>query len=103
MDYASGPEAAAIQWLEPSQTTGGRHPFLLTQSETVYARSWIPCQDTPSNRVTSSATVRVPPGLTALMSAVNPTEPTEDGESLALSHNIGGHPTACGITILGMR
>lgn len=79
IDYETGPDAVALQWFEPQQTAGGRHPFLLTQSESVYARSWIPCQDSPSVRLTYDATVRVPPGLLALMSAENPTEPSQDG------------------------
>ncbi|RMG45610.1 MAG: M1 family peptidase [Acidobacteria bacterium] len=77
--YRTDPEAAALQWLDPEQTEGGRHPFLYSQSQSILARSWIPCQDTPSVRATYEATVRVPPPLMALMSAENPTEPAPDG------------------------
>ena len=35
VEYATRPEAAALQWLEPRMTAGGRHPFLLTQSQSV--------------------------------------------------------------------
>ena len=69
VDYATGPDAEALQWLEPRQTAGGRYPFLLSQSQSIHARSWIPCQDTPGARVTYDATVRVPAGLEVLMSA----------------------------------
>ena len=79
IDYETGPEAIALQWFEPQQTAGGRQPFLLTQSESVFARTWIPCQDSPSVRVTYDATIRVPPGLLAVMSAGNPTEASPDG------------------------
>ncbi len=79
VDYASRPEAAAVQWLEPRQTAGGRHPFLFTQSQPILARTWVPCQDTPGVRFTYDATIRVPPGLMALMSAENPTEVSADG------------------------
>ncbi|HYG62855.1 MAG TPA: M1 family metallopeptidase [Thermoanaerobaculia bacterium] len=81
VDYSTRPEAAALQWLDPQQTAGGRHPFLLTQSQAILARTWIPLQDTPGVRMTYEATVRVPQpqGLLALMSAENPTAKRADG------------------------
>ncbi len=79
IEYETGPDALALQWLDPAQTAGGRRPFLLTQSEPVFARTWIPCQDSPAARATYAATLRVPRGLTALMSAENPTAPSSDG------------------------
>ena len=79
IEYATRPGAAALQWLAPRQTAGGRRPFLFTQSQAILARTWVPCQDTPSVRFTYEATVRVPPGLLALMSAENPTAPAPDG------------------------
>jgi aminopeptidase N len=78
--YATRPEAAALQWLQPEQTAGGKEPFLFTQSQAVLARSWIPCQDSPAVRFTYKATVRVPKHLLALMSASNPTELSPNGE-----------------------
>jgi aminopeptidase N len=77
--YATTEGARAVQWLEPSQTEGGRHPFLYTQSQSIHARSWVPVQDVPSVRTTLRARVTVPPGLIALMSAENPTSPSDDG------------------------
>lgn len=68
--YTCSPAASALQWLEPSQTAGGRHPYLFTQCQAIHARSLLPCQDTPSVKSTYSAAVRVPAPLTALMSAV---------------------------------
>jgi len=79
IDYATRPEASGLLWLEPRQTASGRRPFLLTQSQSIHARSWLPCQDTPAVRTTYDATVRVPPGLMALMSAENPTATHPDG------------------------
>jgi aminopeptidase N len=76
--YRTHPEAPALQWLEPTQTTSGE-PFLFTQSQAISARSWVPVPDTPSVRFTYGATVRVPPGLLALMSAENPTRREDDG------------------------
>jgi len=68
IEYETGPDASALQWLEPRQTSGSR-PFLLTQSQAIHARSWIPCADSPGVRVTYDAIVRVPPGLSVVMSA----------------------------------
>jgi len=79
IDYTSSPDAAAVQWLAPEQTAGGRQPFLFTQSQAILARTWVPCQDSPGVRMTYEATVRVPRGLLAVMSAENPTETNADG------------------------
>jgi leukotriene-A4 hydrolase len=79
IEYETSPQAAAVQWLTPEQTAGGRHPFLFTQSQAILARTWVPIQDTPGVRMTYSATVTVPPALLALMSAENPTERRADG------------------------
>jgi aminopeptidase N len=78
VQYATSPEARAVQWLEPEQTASGK-PFLFTQSQPILARTWIPCQDSPGIRVTYDAVVRVPSELMALMSAENPTERSDDG------------------------
>ncbi|MFO0956263.1 MAG: M1 family aminopeptidase/hydrolase [Isosphaeraceae bacterium] len=67
--YTTSPSAAALQWLEPAQTAGGKHPFLFSQSEAIQARSWIPLQDSPAVRITYKAAIQVPRGLTALMAA----------------------------------
>src|SRR5579863_6125442 len=78
VDYRTQPEAAALQWLTPIQA-GSQLPLLFTQSEPILARTWVPCQDTPAVRQTYEATVRVPPGMLALMSAENPTAKAADG------------------------
>ncbi|ADV61079.1 Peptidase M1 membrane alanine aminopeptidase [Isosphaera pallida ATCC 43644] len=67
--YRTTPEAGALQWLEPVQTAGGRHPFLFSQSQAIQARTWLPLQDSPGARLTFEAILRVPPELTALMAA----------------------------------
>jgi leukotriene-A4 hydrolase len=77
--YSTNPDAAALQWLAPEQTAGGRHPFLFTQSQAILARTWVPCQDSPGVRFTYSARVSVPPGLMAVMSAENSRHKNTDG------------------------
>jgi aminopeptidase N len=78
VDYATSETAGALQWLTPAQA-GSTLPFLFTQSQTILARTWVPCQDTPGVRQTYEATIRVPPGFLALMSAENPTARSADG------------------------
>jgi leukotriene-A4 hydrolase len=77
--YSTGADAAALQWLNPEQTSGKEFPFLFTQSQAILARTWIPIQDSPGVRFTYSANIEVPKHLLALMSAVNPQEKNKDG------------------------
>ena len=67
--YRTSPGAAALQWLQPSQTAGGNRPYLYSQGEAIFTRTWIPTQDTPGVRQTYSARVTVPRDLRAVMSA----------------------------------
>ncbi len=72
-------ESPALQWLEPSQTSGKKHPYLFTQGQAILTRTWIPCQDSPLRRVTYSAKITVPKELMAVMSATNPQTRNESG------------------------
>ena len=40
--YRTAPAAEALQWLAPSQTAGGRHPYLFSQGQAILTRTWIP-------------------------------------------------------------
>jgi aminopeptidase N len=67
--YRTSPAAAALQWLEPSQTAGKRAPYLFSQGEAILTRSWIPTQDSPGVRQTYAARITVPKDLRVVMSA----------------------------------
>ncbi|MBL4708608.1 MAG: M1 family metallopeptidase [Flavobacteriales bacterium] len=79
IDYKTTEGADALQFLDPVQTANKTHPFLFTQSQAILARTWLPCQDSPGIRFTYEATVKVPKGMLAVMSASNPTEANETG------------------------
>ncbi|MDP9191982.1 MAG: M1 family metallopeptidase [Acidobacteriota bacterium] len=79
IEYSSHPDAKALQWLEPAMTAGKKQPFLLSQSQAILARTWVPCQDTPGVRFTYDAKLRVRKNLLAVMSAENPQARTADG------------------------
>jgi len=68
IDYASSPEAFGLQWLDSNQTSSGK-PFMFSQSQPHYARTWVPLQDTPAVRYTFDATIRAPRELMVVMGA----------------------------------
>lgn len=103
--YATSPEAAAVQWLEPAQTAGGAAPFLFTQGQAILTRSWIPLQDSPGVRQTYEAVIRTPgaPGLQAVMSA-DQREVLEPGVTrFAMTRPIPGYLIALAIGALERR
>lgn len=80
INYETSSDAKALQWLDPEQTSSKTAPFLLTQSQAILARTWLPCQDGPGIRFTYNAEVKVPENLMPVMSAGgNPTELHADG------------------------
>ncbi|XP_007257835.2 aminopeptidase RNPEPL1 [Astyanax mexicanus] len=62
-------DGPAIWWLDTELTCGQTQPLVFTQGHSVCNRSFFPCFDTPAVKSTYSATVRVPDGVTVLMSA----------------------------------
>lgn len=77
--YSTTKDAVALQWLTPAQTADKKKPFLFSQGESVWSRTWIPCQDSPGIRFTYNAKVTVPKDLLAVMSAVNPQKKNDTG------------------------
>ncbi|MCC5879379.1 MAG: M1 family metallopeptidase [Idiomarina sp.] len=77
--YASSPEATGLDWVDPAGTAGGEHPFLYSQSQPHYARTWVPIQDTAASRLTFSARLQTPTDLVGLMGANNPPNPERTG------------------------
>jgi aminopeptidase N len=77
--YRTSPDAAALQWLGPSQTAGRKHPYLFSQGQAILTRTWIPTQDSPGIRQTYSARITVPRELRAVMSAEQLTPDGVDG------------------------
>jgi len=77
--YRSAPDAAALQWLTPEQTSGKKQPFLFSQGQAILNRSWIPTQDSPGIRQTWEARIVVPAALKAVMSGENL---SPDGEAV---------------------
>ncbi len=70
--YKTSPKSRSLQWLNPEQTHDKKSPFLYSQGQAILTRSWIPIQDSPGIRITYDATIQVPKGMLALMSAENP-------------------------------
>ncbi|XP_070685842.1 aminopeptidase RNPEPL1 [Pempheris klunzingeri] len=62
-------DGPAIWWLDSELTCGQSRPLVFTQGHSVCNRSFFPGFDTPAVKSTYTATVRVPDGVTVLMSA----------------------------------
>ena len=105
--YKSAPEAGALQWLTPAQTAGKKLPFLFSQGESIENRSWIPTQDSPGIRQSWEATIHVPAGMTAVMSAPKSAEPiTQGGESVftfKMPHSVAPYMIAISVGDLTSR
>jgi leukotriene-A4 hydrolase len=69
--YSTSPTATALQWLTPGQTSGKQSPYLYTQGQPIYTRTWVPLQDSPGIRITYRARIRTEEKFFAVMSAPN--------------------------------
>jgi aminopeptidase B len=67
--YQTKQTSPGVCWLDKEQTAGKKYPYLFTQGQEVLNRSFFPCQDSPSVRVTYTANVHVPKELVCVMSA----------------------------------
>jgi aminopeptidase N len=107
INYKSAADASALLWLTPEQTAGKKAPFLFSQGESINNRSWIPTQDSPGIRQSWEATIHVPPGMTAVMSAPRSAEPmTEGGESIfkfRMDHSVAPYMIAIAVGDLAFK
>ncbi|XP_031423788.1 aminopeptidase B isoform X2 [Clupea harengus] len=75
-------DGPGVCWLSPGQTAGKVKPYVFTQGQAVLNRSFFPCFDTPAVKSTYSASVKVPAGFTAVMSANEREHRKEDNSFL---------------------
>ncbi|KAL0950507.1 hypothetical protein HGRIS_007316 [Hohenbuehelia grisea] len=77
--YQTTEACTALQWLDKEQTQGKKFPYLFSQCQPIYARALTPIQDSPSAKITYSASVKSV--LPVLLSAIKkaPTS-THDGK-----------------------
>lgn len=77
--YQTSENSDALGWLDSNLTSSKSKPFLFTQGQAILTRTWIPTQDSPSNRITYKAKVKVPKDLMAVMSAKNSKKMNKSG------------------------
>lgn len=68
IDYSTTEHCTALGWLTKQQTAGKTNPFLYSQCQAIHCRSLVPCIDSPSHKITYTATVNSP--IPVLMSAL---------------------------------
>ncbi|KAJ1030819.1 hypothetical protein NDA18_002050 [Ustilago nuda] len=66
--YCTTQHCTALGWLTKEQTAGKTNPFLYSQCQAIHCRSLVPCIDSPSHKITYTATVysRIPVLMSAL-------------------------------------
>lgn len=75
--YKTSCQANAINFFEAEQTLGKLNPFMFSQSEPIYSRSFVPCQDTPSVKFTVDCHITTPKGIVGLFSGLHQPNLTE--------------------------
>lgn len=76
--YATTSQCTALGWLSKEQTHTKKTPFLYSQCQAIHGRSMLPCMDSPSRKVTYTASVTST--IPVLMSALQEQEPQVVGE-----------------------
>jgi hypothetical protein len=69
VSYHTSEQGGGLQWLLPEQTAGKKEPFLFSQAQSIMARTYLPCQDSPGVRFTYTARIRTKEGLRPVMAA----------------------------------
>ncbi|KAG8936626.1 hypothetical protein FRC02_000619 [Tulasnella sp. 418] len=83
INYSTTPGCTAIGWLEKEQTAGKLYDFFFSQCQPIYARSLAPLQDTPSVKLTYTASVRsVLPVLLSARRISPPSDQVHGGKEL---------------------
>ncbi|KAJ7116299.1 hypothetical protein C8R44DRAFT_832437 [Mycena epipterygia] len=82
--YKTTKDCTALQWLEKEQTQGKSFPYLFSQCQPIYARAMAPLQDTPSVKITYTATVTsvLPVLLSAIRVSPASEGPAHDGKTI---------------------
>lgn len=82
IEYNTSPNAVAVNFLYKEQTLSKKEPFLFTQSEPIYTRSLLPCQDTPSNKITCRCEVITPIGIKGFFSGLKISDENEGSDKV---------------------
>lgn len=76
--FSANEKSAAIKFLDKSQTRNKKYPFMFTQCEAILCRTLLPCQDSPSAKVSMDVKVKVESPLTVLFSGLEKKHYIED-------------------------
>ncbi|WP_373553514.1 leukotriene A4 hydrolase C-terminal domain-containing protein [Haliscomenobacter sp.] len=74
--YAVEKDAEGLLYMDANQSLTGK-PFVFSQSESLFARSWLLLQDAPQVRFTFSAKVKLPKGDSSLVLMSAPDNPKQ--------------------------
>ncbi|PVF96254.1 hypothetical protein CPB86DRAFT_762462 [Serendipita vermifera] len=84
ISYATTSQCTALQWLDKQQTAGKKFDYLFSQCQPIYARSIAPLQDTPSVKITYTASVKsvLPVAMSAVRVSPPSNGPIHDGKTV---------------------